>query len=193
MSFEDNNRTCVLLEQSQSLRDLIEIYRSTGRYFPENDIKETISVLAEYLLERNVSPQTKLSSRCIHYSPQGKVYIDLTEDQNEQDIEVVQIEAGSAAIYEAPEVIERNNPDTRAFVWTIGCIIYEMLTLEAAFYDRSGVNPFQVYMDITQGVMPSEPSRGSQDMKYLLWDCLKLDPSERASFSRINPKLNDSG
>lgn len=90
-----------------------------------------------------------------------------------------------SAIYEAPEVLRREEPTKQSFTWTAGCIIYEMLALEPAFYDRTGTNPFQVFMDMMQGTLPPEPLEGSSEIKSVMWNCLKLNPSERMPLQEL--------
>lgn len=54
-------------------------------------------------------------------------------------------------VYEVSEVLGRQNLDFKVYFWNLGCLFYEMFVLELAFYDRSGVNSFFVFMDIMQG------------------------------------------
>lgn len=115
----------------------------------------------------------------------GSVFIERDESQ------MTQVNMSpDAAIYEAPEVLRREEPTNQSFVWTAGCIIYEMLALEPAFYDRSGTNPFQVFMDMMQGILPPEPLEGSSELKSVMWNCLKLNPTERIPLADLQNMAN---
>lgn len=92
-------------------------------------------------------------------------------------------------VYEAPEVLGRQNPDSKAHSWNLGCLLYEMLALEPAFYDRSGVNPFSVFMDIMQGNLPAIPASASQSMTDLVNRCLVSDSANRLSLQEIEDAI----
>lgn len=128
-------------------------------------------------MKEDLEPNVHLSTDCIKLCG-SNLYIELAtaQEMNEQSV---------TAVYEAPEVLSNNNPDFRAFVWSIACIVYEVLAREPAFYDPTGTNPFSVYMDITNAVIPTVPTNGSSELQALVRQGLVHDRDKRWSFEEM--------
>ncbi|KAJ8303028.1 hypothetical protein KUTeg_019424 [Tegillarca granosa] len=182
MAFEENDMLFCIYEKNDSLKDHINRCKEDGTTFQECYIWLTISNLAKYILKGSITPGTQISTSKILFGGNGEIIIKQDSDQNSGQDMMAQM---GAAMYEAPEVLSQSEPDMSAFSWVIGCVIYEMLALEPAFYDRTGTNPFSVFMDITQGKLPPEPQNGSKGLKNLMFNCLKVDKNERINVEDI--------
>ena len=128
----------------------------------------------------------KISTEVIRFHSNGTVFIDPPTNVD-QTGHMTEVGGGiEAAVYEAPEVLGRQDPGAKAFSWTVGCVVYEMLALEPAFYDRTGgMNPFSVFMDIMQGNLPPDPTHGSAELIALMGCCFKTDPNKRPSLEYL--------
>lgn len=62
--------------------------------------------------------------------------------------------------YTAPEIFSKQQYDTKCDVWSLGCILYEMCTLETAF-PEPGVSA--VYAPISAALPYSDRIRGIVD------------------------------
>lgn len=180
VSFEESNTICFVYEKTDTLRDCIEQCKARNTQLQDIFIWHVTKGLLEFILKGHVTTSTKINSSLIHIGSNGEIFLEIDDSQ------MTKMDMGpDSAIYEAPEVLRREEPTNQSFSWTTGCIIYEMLALEPAFYDRTGTNPFQVFMDMMQGVLPPEPPVGSADMKSLMWSCLKSNPADRVAPEEI--------
>ena len=81
--------------------------------------------------------------------------------------------------YMAPEQLEGAEPDVRADLWGLGCVLYEMATGRRAFDGRSPAS-------VITAIMGSEPMPISRvaplsppGLDRLVRDCLRKDPDDR--------------
>ncbi len=81
--------------------------------------------------------------------------------------------------YMAPEQLEGQEADTRADVWALGCVLYEMATGRRAFEGRSQATLITSIM----GVEPSSITRSTPEappaLDRLIRACLAKDPVDR--------------
>lgn len=95
--------------------------------------------------------------------------------------------------YMAPEIANNSSAtyDTKIDIWSLGMLIYEMMTLEVphALCDTK-MSRFQLHDLVASGAKPSIPKEVLQDVS---WDkilqiygrCTELDPKKRATASEI--------
>lgn len=173
-SFEDKNSVCCVYEATDTLKDRIVQCKLQNTRFQEVFIWRITKTLLEFALNGKITTSSKVNSSMIHfYGPKGIIFLE------EDDNPMTEMVGADSAIYEAPEVLRQEEPNNQAFSWTVGCIIYEMLALEPAFFDRTGTNPFQVFMDMMQGQLPPEPTEGSPEIIEIMWHCFKTNPAQR--------------
>jgi serine/threonine protein kinase len=67
-------------------------------------------------------------------------------------------------------------------VWSLGCILYEMVTLKHAF-DASSMKG--LVLKILRGTYPEIPSQYSADLKKLISSMLTKDPNKRPSITKV--------
>ena len=84
--------------------------------------------------------------------------------------------------YASPEVWNNSTYDCKSDIWSLGCILYEMLTLNPPFTadDFDGL-----YKKVMSGKYNKINSRYSEDMNELLKLLFKVDPKERPNCDEI--------
>ena len=84
--------------------------------------------------------------------------------------------------YASPEVWNNSPYDLKSDIWSLGCILYEMLTLNPPFQadDFDGL-----YKKVMSGKYNKINSRYSEDMNELLKLLFKVDPKERPNCDEI--------
>ena len=84
--------------------------------------------------------------------------------------------------YASPEVWNNSPYDCKSDIWSLGCILYEMLTLNPPFHadDFDGL-----YKKVMAGKYNKINDRYSEDMNELLKLLFKVNPKERPSCSEI--------
>lgn len=187
-SFKENGYLCCVLIPTQSLAEKIDKAKETGTTLEQGLIWQTLTKVLHVFLSGQISPVTSIPSTDIRYLPNG--WITINSPNNEETGMVTAMEAQiDKPVYEAPEVLGRQNPDSKAHSWNLGCLLYEMLALEPAFYDRSGVNPFSVFMDIMQGNLPAVPATASKSLTDIVNHCLVSNSANRISLREIEDAI----
>ncbi|XP_061197882.1 serine/threonine-protein kinase Nek6-like [Saccostrea echinata] len=182
--FEEGDFFCCILLPSESLAEKIDKAKESGTTLDHRTIWHTLKCIIDTLNYCHITPISKISSHNIRYHKNGQISIDLPPDDETETVTVMEARM-NAPVYEAPEVLSRQTPDDKAHSWNIGCLVYEMLALEPAFYDRSGMNPFSAYMDIMQGNIPQIPTTASESLTNLVKHCLFTNPADRYSLQDI--------
>ena len=87
--------------------------------------------------------------------------------------------------YLSPEICQEKPYNQKSDIWSLGCILYEMVTLRHAF-DANSMKG--LVLKILRGNYPAIPSMYSQDLKDLVADMLVKDPAKRPSMRKILEK-----
>ena len=100
--------------------------------------------------------------------------------------------------YFSPEIINNKPYDTKSDIWSLGVLLYQIMTLKMPFNAQS--LPL-LSIKINRGVYSPPPSTYSAEIKDILKKCLTLDPAKRPSINdilqlpiikdRINSFLNE--
>jgi len=87
--------------------------------------------------------------------------------------------------YLSPEICQEKPYNQKSDIWSLGCILYEMLTLRHAF-DANSMKG--LVLKILKGTYPPIPSVYSEDVRSLVQDLLTKDPNKRPSIRQILEK-----
>ncbi|KAK6185437.1 hypothetical protein SNE40_007673 [Patella caerulea] len=189
--FEEGDTQFIIYAKTETLQDVILRCKADNTTFQEDFIWKVLGAICYHVLTKHPSPTGHLTTSNVHFTDTGSIFIEINDQEEDQEVTNVDMGA-AAAVYDAPEVITRNDPDEKAFSWSIGCIIYELLALEPAFYDREGFNPFAVIMSIMEGEMPPPPPVNSFPyITDLMWQCLKTEPADRPSVQNIHAEAEE--
>ncbi len=97
------------------------------------------------------------------------------------DTELAQTVIGTP-YYLSPEICEGRPYSKSSDIWSLGCILYELVTLRRAF---TGKNLPNLVMKILRGKYPPIPKRYSGDLKKLITAMLQQNPNHRPSVEDI--------
>ena len=88
--------------------------------------------------------------------------------------------------YASPEVWRDEPYDMKSDIWSLGCVVYEMLALKPPFRanDMDGL-----YKKVQKGIFEKIPTRYSTDLSTFTTMCLSIYPSSRPSCDQL---LNNS-
>ena len=84
----------------------------------------------------------------------------------------------------APEVIREQPYDLSGDVWSLGCMLYELVTLRSPFY-KEGSNFYLLGKKITSCDYDPLPSDTPPEMVKLVCDMLRSTPQERLTLDQI--------
>lgn len=84
--------------------------------------------------------------------------------------------------YASPEVWQDKPYDNRSDIWSLGCVIYEMCSLQPPFRanDMKGL-----CRKVCEGRIPPLPIQYSKDIMHVIKLCLQLDPKQRPTCSNL--------
>jgi NIMA (never in mitosis gene a)-related kinase len=84
--------------------------------------------------------------------------------------------------YLSPEICQEKPYNQKSDIWSLGCIFYEIATLNHAF---DAQNMKGLVQKILKGTYPPLPEVYSSDLKKLLSEMLIKDPNKRPSIKKI--------
>ena len=87
--------------------------------------------------------------------------------------------------YLSPEICQEKPYNQKSDIWSLGCILYELVTLKHAF-DANSMKG--LVLKILRGSYPSIPSTYSNDLRDLIQEMLTREPSKRPSVKKILEK-----
>lgn len=85
------------------------------------------------------------------------------------------------------EMLKQTRFNTKADVWSFGCLMWEALTIGATPYFHSPNK--DVAARVMRGMRPSQPSYVGDEVFQLCLQCWQVDPDERPSFSSLLQEL----
>lgn len=82
----------------------------------------------------------------------------------------------------APEVIEMSTPTAACDIWSVGCIVIELLTGKPPYFD---LQPMNALFRIVQDDYPPLPEGISQALRDFLFNCFQKEPIMRSSAAKL--------
>ena len=172
--------------------------RRRGRFIPLNKKKKEQKQYIEESVIKKIFTQICIS---LHHVHKKKILhrdlktqnIFLTKEKNvklgdfgisrvlQHTYDLAQTAIGTP-YYLSPEICQEKPYNHKSDVWSIGCILYEMLSLNHAFDSDSMKG---LIVKILQGNYPPPPSSYSEEVLGLLNLLLKTDPNQRPSVEGI--------
>eukprot|EP00002_Diphylleia_rotans_P031425 TRINITY_DN6527_c0_g1_i1.p1 TRINITY_DN6527_c0_g1~~TRINITY_DN6527_c0_g1_i1.p1 ORF type:complete len:1021 (-),score=183.21 TRINITY_DN6527_c0_g1_i1:528-3590(-) len=183
----DRNAICIVMDfcdggdLDKRIRHAIELnYR-----FDENQIMSWITQLVmalEYLHKKNIIHRD-LKSQNVFLMKNGMVKLgDFGVAKTISSTVLARTMVGTP-YYLSPEVVKGDAYDFKADIWSLGCIFYELCTLNRPF---QGDNMFQLMAIIQKSqYKPLDPQLFSAEIISLIEKLLQNDPTQRPSASEI--------
>ena len=84
--------------------------------------------------------------------------------------------------YASPEVWEEKPYDSKSDVWSLGCVMYEMITLRPPFQAKSME---ELYKKVMRGNYPRIPSRYSEDLSDAIKLMIQVEAGARPSCEEL--------
>ena len=87
--------------------------------------------------------------------------------------------------YLSPEICQEKPYNQKSDIWSLGCILYEIITLKHAF-DATSMKA--LVFKILRGTYPEIPKMYSQELRDLIAEMLTKEPEKRPSIKKILEK-----
>jgi NIMA (never in mitosis gene a)-related kinase len=163
-------------------------YKKLGKTFEEEQILEwflQICLALKHIHSRKILHRD-LKTQNIFLTSKGEVKIGDFGIARvlQHTYDCVQTAIGTP-YYLSPEICQEKPYNQKSDIWSMGCILYEMLTLKHAF-DANSMKG--LVLKILKGTYPAIPASYSEDIRSLVSELLTKDPSKRPSIRQILEK-----
>ena len=187
-SFVENHTLYIVteLEDGLSLSEYLTSLRDKGQRINEGQIWRLVidfgSALRylhmdKRLVHRDFNPESLLVTRELT----GKI-ADFGLAKHWSSSHFMKSVVGTVA-YVAPEVVQSRPYNEKADIWSFGCVLYELATLQPAF---SGESPLSVVKKVLEGdYTPLDERVYSQPLINMVRSCLTVDPDTRPDILQL--------
>ena len=181
-TFEDEIYLHIVMEylKGHDLYKIISLKKYTG--FDEKNMAQIIQQLLKALVfihskgivHRDIKPENILFSDKRNYSTLRLIDFGLATNSVNDHKSV------GTPYYMSPEMINKNSC-TESDMWSVGVILYLMLTDKYPFDDKNGNELFYKIRKENYDIAPLEESECSEEAKDFIQKCLKKNPLKRMS------------
>jgi len=189
-SFMDKRCLCIVMDYADGgdIYKKIAQQKKLGKGFPEDQILDWFvqtCLAMKHVHDRKILHRD-LKTQNIFLTAKGDVKIgDFGIARVLQHTYDCAKTAIGTPYYLSPEICQEKPYNQKSDIWSLGCILYELVTLKHAF-DANSMKG--LVLKILRGVYPSIPSHYSQNLKDLIAEMLQLDPNKRPSIKKILEK-----
>ena len=182
---EKDNTLCMVMEFADSgdLYQKIIESRKRQRLFEESDIWRIFIQLVKGLKalhELNILHRD-LKSANVFLMRDGSVKLGDLNVSKVQRKGMGYTQTGTP-YYASPEVWDDKPYDTKSDIWSLGCVLYEMITLRPPFRAK---NMEGLYKKVIQGRFNRIPNQFTNDLFKIVQLLLQVNPEKRPSCSEI--------
>ena len=172
---------CIIMEYADGgdLYQKIVEQKKKKKLFSEAEIWETFIQIVKGLnaLHKNKILHRDLKCANIFLNKDGTVKLGDLNVSKVAKMGLVYTQTGTP-YYASPEVWQDKPYDNRSDIWSLGCVIYEMITLRPPFTASSMQ---ELCSKVKKGVFPKIPSTFSRDLSTVVATLLKVSPLMRPS------------
>ena len=177
---------CLVMEYADKgdLSKRIEEQKKRNKYFNERDIWRIFVQLVKGLKslhDLNILHRDIKSSNIFLFSDGTAKLGDLNVCKILSKDILGKTQAGTP-FFAAPEVWMEKPYGLKSDIWSLGCVLYEIVTLKCPFV---GNNVVDLYNKILIGEFRKIPNKFSHDLSYIIEHMIKFEPEKRFSCSQI--------
>ena len=189
---ESTQTLCIVMEYAGGgdLLNKITSLKKSGDYFPEEAVWS-------YLIQMTKGLRTLHNMKILHRDLKcANVFLSA----NQSSVKIGDLNVSKVAkkglvytqtgtpYYASPEVWRDEPYDGKSDIWSLGCVLYEMVTHKPPFRanDMDGL-----YRKVQKGIFDKIPSRYSSELAGVITSCLSVNPTLRPSCDQLlsNPAV----
>lgn len=186
-SFVAKGSLCIVMDYAErgDLYEQVKLQMKKGEYFDEHLVLYWITqacmglqhIHDHKILHRDIKTKNIFltSDGSIKIGDFGISRVLNSHSQNANSIV-------GAPYYMSPEMIRGNSYNHKTDVWSMGVVLYELISLQHPFMGRSIED---LARRILEGTFPRIPSEFSEDLSVLVEHMLDIDASSRFSMAQV--------
>ena len=184
--FDDNSMTlCIVMEFAANgdLYNRIQQHIKNRTFFPEKEIWRCFIQILKALKMLHSKKILHRDLKC------ANVFLDKDGVAKLGDLNVSKVAKNNLVYtqtgtpyYASPEVWRDQPYDAKSDVWSLGCVIYEMVALKPPF---RAPDMQQLYKKVQKGVFDPIPSHYSFELSSVIALCLQISPTQRPSSAEL--------
>lgn len=178
-----------------ALVDILRERQEMRRLLPEYLIWKAFCELCaamKYLSDKGLLYETSTPIDRLSFDEKGALKLDsglLYMSSSQDNMNAMAMGDSGTGLYSPPEMLKGQAFGPASQVWLLGCVLYELATLEPA-YKVVGTDMFTALADIMEGRLPREINENfSEEMKTMIRDCLNSDPDVRPSMDELTNRV----
>ena len=194
-SFKNNNQFYIIMEycSKKDLRNFIKEYKNNNKFIQQSIIKSIILDICSGLKEihenniihRDLKPENIFKS-------EDNIYKigDFGISKKLEGTKHAKTGGIGTDCYMAPELFQGQKYDNKVDIWALGCIIYELFSLEQCFGSNDSI------IAVINKIISSEHgkidlNKYSSDWQDLIDSLLQSDPKNRPNIKEIYDKVKE--
>jgi NIMA (never in mitosis gene a)-related kinase len=189
-SFIDNNELLIIVEWAEKgdLKRLIRRAASMDIHFKDTEMWEYSRQLASALdhMHQKRIMHRDLKPANIFVSMDGSLKLGdlgLGRFFSSQTLEA--FSKVGTPLYMSPEVLRGAGYDMRSDVWSLGCVLYELVMLRSPFKSDQQLSLYDLFVRISKGDYPPLQESVGVEFRELVSGMLALDPEKRLHCSQV--------
>lgn len=171
------------LAQGGDLLKIIEKHKKLRTHVPEEEIwRITYQIVRglKVLHDMNILHRD-IKSANVFLTKDGTVKIGDLNIAKVMESKLSHTQTGTP-YYISPEIWRDEPYDCKCDIWSLGCVVYELATLNPPF---RGDSMEQLYIRVTSGVFQDIPHYYSKDLMMLIRSLLNVNPNKRPNCDQI--------
>ncbi len=190
-SFINDNELYIAIEWADrgDLKRLIRKYNQEGDKIDEMKLVEYTRQLASALFhmhEKRIIHRDLKPANILIFSDGNLKLGDLGLGRYMSDETFKAFSKVGTPLYMSPEVIRNDGYDFKSDVWSLGCVIYELITFKSPFRTDEKISLIDLFNKINKGDYPKiSDEKYSNIIKDLVDKMLKVNPEERIGLEEL--------
>ena len=183
---EKDSSLCLVMEYADrgDLENRIKEQKKKGKYFNEKDIWRVFIQLVKGLKslhDLDILHRDIKSSNIFLFSDGTAKLGDLNVCKILSNNILGHTQAGTPS-YAAPEVWMEKPYGLKSDIWSLGCVLYEIISLHCPF---RGENVVELYNKILVGEYSRIPNKFSDELNWIILHMINSDPNKRLSCDEL--------
>ncbi len=195
-SFISNNELYIAIEWADKgdVKKLIKKFKQEGDQIDEVHVIEYVREIAsalQHMHEQRVIHRDLKPANILIFSDGTFKLGDLGLGRSLSKETIKAFSRVGTPLYMAPEVINNKGYDFKSDNWSLGCVVYELVTLRSPFQINEKISVMDLFKVITLGQYKEIDDPKYKTAKIIVNGLIKINPNERLDLNDVIKICND--